>query len=147
MENKNLQSYGYLLNCPDEMLNSVNNTMKNKGAFISWDNFNVGDAFYAENIYRCVMADHTMKRITFVIEEEYKNKFELKYNNRIHKKPDMRGKVREYISEFDKEIKRLEEELIEMNGSDINIISGTEIKLETLIEVRNDLKGRLDEVI
>lgn len=82
MENKNLNSYGYLLNCPEEMLNDVNEIIKDKQTTINWNNFNAGDAFYAENIYRCVMADHVMKRIVFTTEDEYKNEFELKYNDK-----------------------------------------------------------------
>lgn len=97
MENKNLDSYGYLLNCPDEMLGNVNKTMNDKRAIINWNNFNVGDAFYTENIYRCVMVDHVMKRIMFVTEEEYKNEFELKYNSKKYKKPDIRETSKEYM--------------------------------------------------
>lgn len=82
MENKNLNSYGYLLNCPEEMFNDVNEIIKDKQTTINWNNFNVGDAFYAENTYRCVMADHVMKRIIFTTEEEYKNEFELKHDDK-----------------------------------------------------------------
>lgn len=148
MENKNLDSYGYLLNCPDEMLGDVNKTMNDKRAIINWNNFNVGDAFYTENIYRCVMVDHVMKRIVFVTEEEYKNEFELRYNNNKHKKPDMREKIREYINELDIEINRCENELqkyYKSNG-DIGVIS-MQNRIQVLIEVKNDLLGRLEEVI
>lgn len=82
MENKNLNSYGYLLNCPEEMLVDVNKTMKDKQTTINWNNFKVGDAFYTKNTYRCVMADHVMKRIVFATEEEYKNELELKHNDK-----------------------------------------------------------------
>lgn len=82
MENKNLNSYGYLLNCPEEMFNDVNEIIKDKQTTINWNNFNVGDAFYAENTYRCVMADHVMKRIIFTTEEEYKNELELKHDDK-----------------------------------------------------------------
>lgn len=82
MENKNLNCYGYLLNCPDEMLVNIDETMKDKQTTINWNNFKVGDAFYAENTYRCAMVDHVMKRIIFTTEEEYKNEFELKYNDK-----------------------------------------------------------------
>lgn len=82
MENKNLNSYGYLLNCPEEMFDDVNEIIKDKQTTINWNNFNVGDAFYAENTYRCVMVDHVMKRIIFTTEEEYKNEFELKHNDK-----------------------------------------------------------------
>lgn len=83
MENKNLNCYGYLLNCPEEMLIDVNETIKDKQTTINWNNFKVGDAFYAENTYRCIMADHVMKRIVFTTEEEYKNELELKHNDKL----------------------------------------------------------------
>lgn len=54
MENKNLNSYGYLLNCPEEMLVDVNKTMKDKQTTINWNNFKVGDAFYTKNTYRSI---------------------------------------------------------------------------------------------
>ena len=144
MENKNLDSYGYLLNCPDEMLGDVNKTMNDKRAIINWNNFNVGDAFYTENIYRCVMVDHVMKRIVFVTEEEYKNEFELRYNNNKHKKPDMRKKIKEYIGELNTEIDKLED-LLKNTDSPYDLqIKG---RLNAIIEVKNDLLGRLEEVI
>lgn len=147
MENKNLDSYGYLLNCPDEMLGNVNKTMNDKRAIINWNNFNVGDAFYTENIYRCVMVDHEMKRIMFVTEEEYKNEFELKYNNNKYKKPDMREKIKEYIGELEMEIKRLEDHLEERMNDEACRVTEIETRMETLQEVINDLKGRLEERI
>lgn len=149
MENKNLDSYGYLLNCPNEMLGNVNKTMNDKRAIIKWNNFNVGDAFYTENIYRCVMVDHVMKRIMFVTEEEYKNEFELKYNSKKYKKPDMREKVKEYIGELDTEIKRLESDLEKQMTYNVEAckVTATESRLNAIIEVKNDLLGRLEEVI
>ena len=73
MKNKNLDSYGYLLNCPNEMLGYVNKMMNDKQAPINWNKFNVGDYFYTEKYaYKCMIADHPMKRIVFVTEEEYK---------------------------------------------------------------------------
>lgn len=149
MENKNLDSYGYLLNCPDEMLGNVNKTMNDKRAIINWNNFNVGDAFYTENIYRCVMVDHVMKRIMFVTEEEYKNEFELKYNSKKYKKPDIREKVKEYIGELDTEIDRLESDLEKQMTYNVEAckVTETESRLNTIIEVKNDLLGRLEEVM
>ena len=149
MENKNLDSYGYLLNCPDEMLGNVNKTMNDKRAIINWNNFNVGDAFYTENIYRCIMVDHEMKRIMFVTEEEYKNEFELKYNNNKYKKPDMRKKIKEYICELDTEIDRLESDLEKQMTYNVEAckVTATESRLNAIIEVKNDLLGRLEEVI
>lgn len=55
--------------------------------------------------------------------------------------PNMREKVKEYISELDKEIERCE--LILKNTSDLI----TESRLRTLVEVKNDLQGRLNELI
>lgn len=149
MENKNLDSYGYLLNCPDEMLGNVNKTMNDKRAIINWNNFNVGDAFYTENIYRCVMVDHVIKRIMFVTEEEYKNEFELKYNNNKYKKPNMREKIKEYIGELDTEIDRLESDLEKQMTYNVEAckVTATESRLNAIIEVKNDLLGRLEEVI
>ena len=149
MKNKNLDSYGYLLNCPDEMLGDVNKTMNDKRAIINWNNFNVGDAFYTENIYRCVMVDHVMKRIMFVTEEEYKNEFELKYNNNKYKKPDMREKIKEYIGELDTEIDRLESDLEKQMTYNVEAckVTATESRLNAIIEVKNDLLGRLKEVV
>lgn len=85
-----------------------------------------------------------MKRIMFVTEEEYKNEFELRYNNNKHKKPDMREKIKEYISELDIEINRLGD-LLKNTDSPYDLqIKG---RLNTIIEVKNDLLGRLKEVI
>ena len=54
--------------------------------------------------------------------------------------PNMREKVKEYIDELEVEITRLENE---ENTEEIYIIS----RLETLHEIINDLKGRLEERI
>nr|DAE30627.1 MAG TPA: Protein of unknown function (DUF1192) [virus sp. ctiha2]DAL62293.1 MAG TPA_asm: Protein of unknown function (DUF1192) [Caudoviricetes sp.] len=62
--------------------------------------------------------------------------------------PDMREKIREYIGELDMEINRCENELqkyYKSNG-DIGVIS-MQNRIQVLIEVKNDLLGRLEEVI
>ena len=59
--------------------------------------------------------------------------------------PDMREKVREYISELDTEIKRVEGEIV--NTDDKGYEARMMSRLNTLTEVRNDLQSRLDEVI
>lgn len=62
--------------------------------------------------------------------------------------PDMREKIREYINELDTEINRCENELqkyYKSNG-DIGVIS-MQNRIQILIEVKNDLLGRLEEVI
>lgn len=79
--------------------------------------------------------------------------------------PDMREKIREYIDELDTEIKRCESELILINSSYTQScepknpqvgevwIGHSDNKYElqsrinALIEVKNDLLGRIEEVI
>lgn len=59
----------------------------------------------------------------------------------------MREKVKKYISEIQDEIDRctlyVEEHI---NGENMNIAI-MESRIETLVEVKNDLQSRLDEVI
>lgn len=58
--------------------------------------------------------------------------------------PDMREKIREYIGELDIEINRLGD-LLKNTDSPYDLqIKG---RLNTIIEVKNDLLGRLKEVI
>lgn len=73
-----------------------------------------------------------------------------KYENQ----PDMREKVREYISELEAEIDRCvkeNEKILESIsiGHDAMIISQFQLaeKIETLTKVKNDLQSRLDELI
>lgn len=63
--------------------------------------------------------------------------------------PDIREKIREYISELDVEIDRLERNLEKQMifNVDANKVAMTELRMKTLIEVENDLNGRLEEVI
>lgn len=58
--------------------------------------------------------------------------------------PDMRERIREYISELDTEIKRLEDELI---TKEPYVTQNYMCRIGTLQEVINDLKGRLEERI
>lgn len=64
-------------------------------------------------------------------------------------KSDMREKIREYINELDMEIDRLESDLEKQMNYDIEAckVTATESRLNAIIEVKNDLLGRLDEVI
>lgn len=58
--------------------------------------------------------------------------------------PDMREKIREYINELDTEIDRLEN-LLKNTDSPYDLqIKG---RLNAIIEVKNDLLGRLEEVV
>ena len=69
--------------------------------------------------------------------------------------PDMREKVKEYISELDVEIERCVDEaesiLAAIGDYDENPMPTNYIRLEertkVLVDVKNDLQGRLDELI
>lgn len=61
--------------------------------------------------------------------------------------PNMREKVVEYIGELEMEIKRLEDHLEERMNDEACRVTEIETRMETLQEVINDLKGRLDERI
>ena len=63
--------------------------------------------------------------------------------------PDMREKIREYIGELDTEIDRLESDLEKQMTYNVEAceVTETESRLNTIIEVKNDLLGRLEEVI
>lgn len=77
-----------------------------------------------------------------------------KYENQ----PDMREKIKEYISELDAEIDRctklVEDKMKELKDSNLieSYTKGVEYvriesRLQTLAEVKNDLQGRLEELI
>lgn len=65
-------------------------------------------------------------------------------NNQYENQPDMRKKVKEYIGELNTEIDRLENLLKNTDNPYDLQIKG---RLNTIIEVKNDLLGRLEEVI
>lgn len=71
------------------------------------------------------------------------------FGNMNQDKPDMRDKVREYISELDTEIDRLESDLEKQMTYNVEAckVTATESRLNAIIEVKNDLLGRLEEVI
>ena len=64
-------------------------------------------------------------------------------------KSDMREKIREYINELDTEIDRLEYDLGKKITYNVEAckVTATESRLNAIIEVKNDLLGRLEEVI
>lgn len=64
-------------------------------------------------------------------------------------KPDIRKKIKEYIGELDTEIDRLESDLEKQMtyNAEACKVAETESRLNAIIEVKNDLLGRLDEVI
>lgn len=58
--------------------------------------------------------------------------------------PDIREKIKEYIGELDTEIDRLEDVLKNTDNPYNLKVKG---RLNAIIEVKNDLSGRLEEVI
>lgn len=64
-------------------------------------------------------------------------------------KPDMREKIKEYINELDTEIDRLESDLEKQMTYNVEAykVTATESRLNAIIGVKNDLLGRLEEVI
>lgn len=61
--------------------------------------------------------------------------------------PDMRLKVEEYITELNQEIDRCILCIEESMSGDACLVSELEGRLKALTEVKNDLQGRLDELI
>lgn len=72
-----------------------------------------------------------------------------KYENQ----PDMREKVKEYMSELDTEIDRCNKEISNLSYDEVQVranraeINVYQCRTKTLIEVKNDLQSRLDELI
>ena len=66
-----------------------------------------------------------------------------KYENQ----PDMREKIREYISELDAEYNRCMDWIEEHMNGEACQVSAMEMKAKTLNEVKNDLECRLEELV
>ena len=65
-----------------------------------------------------------------------------KYENQ----PDIREKVREYIGELDAEYDRCMDWIEEHMNGEACQVSAMEMRAKTLMEVKNDLQGRLEEL-
>ena len=61
--------------------------------------------------------------------------------------PDMRGKIREYISELDAEYDRCMDWIEEHMDGEACQVSAMEMRVKTLMEVKNDLENRLEELV
>lgn len=61
--------------------------------------------------------------------------------------PDMREKVMEYIGELDKEYDRCMAWIEEHIDGEACQVFVMEMRAKTLMEVKNDLQGRLEELI
>lgn len=66
-----------------------------------------------------------------------------KYENQ----PDMREKVKEYISELDEEIIRCMAWIEEHMDGEACQVTAMEMKAKTLNDVKNDLQNRLEELV
>ena len=66
-----------------------------------------------------------------------------KYENQ----PDMREKVMEYISELDAEYDRCMDWIEEHMNGEACQVSAMEMRAKTLMEVKNDLESRLEELV
>lgn len=66
-----------------------------------------------------------------------------KYENQ----PNMREKVKEYIDELDKEIDKCMDWIEEHMNGEACQVSAMEMRAKTLMEVKNDLEGRLEELV
>ena len=66
-----------------------------------------------------------------------------KYENQ----PNMREKVREYISELDVEYDGCMTWIEEHMAGEACQVSAMEMRAKTLMEVKNDLQGRLEELV
>lgn len=62
-------------------------------------------------------------------------------------KPDMREKVREYISELDAEYDRCMTWIEKHMDGEACQVSAMEMRAKTLNEVKNDLESRLEELV
>ena len=62
-------------------------------------------------------------------------------------RPDMREKVREYIDELDAEYDRCTDWIEEHMDSEACQVSAMETRAKTLMEVKNDLESRLEELV
>lgn len=97
-----------------------------------------GEYYYCDGIDR---------EINQVMQEPLEKLY--KYENQ----PDMREKVKEYISELDVEIDRCNKEISNLSYDGVQVrVNKAKIdvymsRARTLTEVKNDLQSRLDELI
>ena len=91
-----------------------------------------GEYYYCDGIDR---------EINQVMQEPLEKLY--KYENQ----PDMREKVKEYISELDAEYDRCMTWIEEHMDGEACQVSAMEMRAKTLMEVKNDLQGRLEELV
>lgn len=62
-------------------------------------------------------------------------------------RPDMREKIREYIDELDAEYDRCMDWIEEHMNGEACQVTAMEMRAKTLNEIKNDLEGRLEELV
>lgn len=97
-----------------------------------------GSLFQIDNDNRFYYCPKCGRKLT---KENFKG---IDFGNMEQDLPDMREKVREYIDELDAEIDRLKDSL---KNTDIPYHLQVRGRLNAIIEVKNDLQSRLNEVI
>lgn len=102
-----------------------------------------GSVFQIDNDNRFYYCPKCGRKLT---KENFKG---IDFGNMNQDKPDMREKIKEYINELDTEIDRLESDLEKQMTYSVEPckVTATESRLNAIIEVKNDLLGRLEEVI
>lgn len=89
------------------------------------------------------MTDEEIFNKSLTMNEEYGVK------SCVSNQPDMRDKVKEYIAKLDEEINRCEElyENVSINYTDPIKSLSIQCRVETLVQVKNDLESRLEELV
>ena len=82
---------------------------------------------------------------SFEVNHDMQEPLEKLYN--YENQPDMREKVREYIDELDAEYNRCTDWIEDHMDGEACQVSAMEMRVKTLMEVKNDLQGRLEELV
>ena len=121
-----------------------------------WIDTDIAIPAFDKQIVRIKVADFTENYVT---EGYYNHREQVWYdknghclNDNVYKwlsdnQPDMREKVREYISELDAEYDRCMDWIQEHMNGEACQVSAMEMRAKTLNDVKNDLQNRLDELV
>ena len=83
--------------------------------------------------------------VSFEANQAMQEPLEKLYN--YENQSDMREKVREYIGELDAEYDRCMDWIEDHMDSETCQVSAMQMRAKTLMEVKNDLQGRLEELV
>ena len=112
---------------------------------ILWEYIIMGKLVQKVNFNLCVFPKtmYCYGEASFEANQEMQEPLEKLYQYENHS--DIREQIMEYISRLDTEIKRVESEIV--NTSDKSYEARMMARLDVLTEVKNDLQGRLEEII